>query len=115
MDATAGDMAGNRLSNLNSHEGGRPGGVLRSSKGQLQMWRKGNHISGFESVEAQISAEVTDRWLGAEEAAGATEANPGWGGDEAQGGGKAADTSGDRLSDPNSEEEGSLSSRPRPG
>ena len=80
--------------------------MLRSSKDQLQIWRKGIHISGFESVEAQTSAEFVDRWLGAEEVAGATEANPGWGGDGAQGGGKAVDTSGDRPSDPNSEEEG---------
>ena len=101
-----GDMTGNSLSNLNSHEGGRPGGVLRSSKDQLQMWRKGNHISGLEAVEAHISTDDVDRWSGAVEVAGATETNPGWGGDGAQGGGKAVDTSGDRLSDLNSVEGG---------
>ena len=75
VDVTARDMTGNRLSNLNSHEGGRPGGVLRSSKDQLQMWREGNHISGLELMEAQISAEFVDRWVRAEEVAGATSSN----------------------------------------
>ena len=80
--------------------------MLRSLKDHLQLWRMGNHISGLESMEAQISAEDVDSRVGVEEVAGATEAIPGCNGDGAQGGGKVGDTSGDRLSDLNSEEGG---------
>ena len=69
----AGDRSGNRLSNPNSSEGGRPEDGLRGSKGHLQLWRKGSHISGFVLVEVLTSAVDSNRCVGVEENAGATE------------------------------------------
>ena len=104
-DDMAGGRSGNRLSNPNSSEGGRPEDGLRGSKGHLQLWRKGCHNNGFGTVEVLTSALVADRYVGVEENAGATETEYATAASRrcgSRGEGTAGDTSCNRLSDPNS-------------
>ena len=76
----AGDMSGNRLSDLNSQEGGRPAEVLRNAMDHLQLRTMGNHISVLESTDksvlkkvgAQTNAEEEECRVGKRETLGTT-------------------------------------------